>query len=629
MRIAIAQMSTRAGDFGATVPRMGEYARRAAEQGADLLVFPAMVLSGAEPVPYQDREGFLLDLASALLEFSEDLPLTCLVPVLSDFDGVPLAEALLVSSDEVRPVRLSTYLASVSAGAASAAAPGAAKGPALAPGSAPLPELELAGAKLGVAFSYEDLDDYDDYDYDVDAIVFLSPYGFATDDASSALGTALSEGRFVADAEASGAWIVGVGSLGCYADQVFCGSSFVVAPWGELAAQAASFEEALLVCDVDPAGEGPLANPLTPEVYDAPMTTWGALTLGLSEAVARAGKTDVCSVVDGSLNSMLLLALATDALGPTRVRALVLERGERALDDASVLVTERLRLPEANVERFDGRGVDDAELARDLAEAQLAALARATGAVPLSSEDKTGLALEPARAVSAARLMPLADLYRSDVVALAHLRNTISPVIPSAARAKLDVPGTGQLADAMPSAELRLEFVDLVLSCYLEWEQPLSDIVAERGHAEAVGAVLGALRDNEALRRPVAGLLAVTSKTLSEGRAPAGLAWKDRVREKDERLGDETRAAIARIQAELLDGSAPGGASEESPTEPETGSSAPLRERDVRDLLGYLRDFSQGGGFSPAAGQAGGRHGQGSQPASGAPGLWEGPFSEN
>ena len=52
-------------------------------------------------------------------------------------------------------------------------------------------------------------------------------------------------------------------------------------------------------------------------------------------------------------------------------------------------------------------------------------------------------------------------------------------------------------------------------------------------------------------------------------------------------------------------------------------------ERDVRDLLGYLRDFSQGGGLSPLGqptGEPGGRHGasgEGPHP------LWDGPFSEN
>ena len=73
MRLAIAQMKTLAGDFAATADRMVEYSRRAADQGVDLLVFPMNVLSGAAGVPYVDREGFLLDLAEALMGLTERL----------------------------------------------------------------------------------------------------------------------------------------------------------------------------------------------------------------------------------------------------------------------------------------------------------------------------------------------------------------------------------------------------------------------------------------------------------------------------------------------------------------------------------------------------------------------------
>ena len=67
MRIAIAQMRTRAGDFEGASRRMAEQSRAAAEKNVDLLVFPATALCGASPVPYVDREGFLLDLAECLL----------------------------------------------------------------------------------------------------------------------------------------------------------------------------------------------------------------------------------------------------------------------------------------------------------------------------------------------------------------------------------------------------------------------------------------------------------------------------------------------------------------------------------------------------------------------------------
>lgn len=605
MRIAIAQMSTRAGDFGATAERMVELSRRCAGQGVDLLVFPAPALCGVTPVAYADREGFLLDLAECLLGLVEELACPCLVPVLADLDGTPLPEAMLISDGSIVPLRLAAYLEAVAGGEGSVDM-----------SARPLPEVEFAGARLGVAFTYDDLDDYDEYEYDVDVVVYLSSYGFAIDDASSALGSALTEGRFPADAEATGAWVVGVGAVGSYDSQVFCGSSFVLAPWGELAAQAPSLEEALLVCDVDPSAEGPLAEPLTPEVYDATLMAWGAAARGLADACALAGDGGACAVVDGSLGSMVTLALATDALGPTNVRALVLPTGNVALDAASERLVAALRLPEGNVSRLDAATSDPA-LARDLAEAHLAALARETGAAALGSDDKTGRALGCEVRASAAQVSPLADLYRSDVVALAHLRNTISPAIPAEAFSALGAPPVPGL-ERLSSDEVRLEFIDLVLSSHIEWELPLTDVAAERGRPESVAAIIGLAREASARRPVTAPSIALTSKTLVEARAPRGLAWSDRVRAEEERIRVE-EAVEALSQA----GSLAARDDERATPEPTERD----HDKEIHDLLGYLRDFSQGGGFSgPRDDEGGGRHG--GQDAGPRP-LWEGPFSEN
>ncbi|MBM6775299.1 nitrilase-related carbon-nitrogen hydrolase [Olsenella profusa] len=606
MRIAIAQMETRAGDFEETARRMVERSRRAAEQGVDLLVFPAATLCGVTPVSRSDREGFLLDLAGCVMGLAEELVCPCLVPVLTETDGAALPDALLVDGEDIRPVGLAARLEALAAGDKDDDSPTG------------LPELEFAGARLGVAFTYEDLDTYDEYDYDVDVIVFLSGYGFAVDDPSSAMGSSLTEGRFPADAEATGAWIVGAASLGCYDGQVFTGSSFVLAPWGELAAQAPAFEEALLVCDVDPSAEGPLAAPLTPEVYDAPLTAWGALTTGLAAAVRRAGAEGACVALDGSLNALLVATLAVDALGPARVRALVLLTGDPTRDAASEVLVRALRLAEGSVERLDLSGEKDLVLARGLAEAHLAALAAREGCLPLGSLDKTGRALEPAPPVSAARLQPLGDVYRSDVAALARLRNTISPVMPTLASLELPVPEVVGL-DELSGAEARVEFCDLVLSGYLEWDLSVSDIAAERGHDGLVAAVVSSLRAHEPARAgQTAGSITLSSRTLEEARGPLGLAWDDRVRPASERLSGR----LASLASEVA---------ESSSDEPEEGAdpadSGENRERDVRDLLGYLRDFSLGGGFAPLGGtDQGGRGGEG--PLSGGS-FWESPFSEN
>ncbi len=319
---------------------------------------------------------------------------------------------------------------------------------------------------------------------------------------------------------------------------------------------------------------------------------------------------------------MLAATLAVDALGPTNVSAVVAQGAGPELDADALALVRALRLADDDVELVDVGGAEDADAAHDLLACRLAALARRTGRVPLGTLDKTGRALEdaPVRA-SVARVEPFADVYRSDLLALARTRAAISPVIPPAALTRYDVPDVAP-ADGPDSAEVRLGFVDLVLSSHIEWELPVSDIVAERGHAEEVAAIVGRLRDLEASRpaRPLAPML--SSRTLDEARLAAGLAWRDRPRDERERLeariGELTDADDGVARPTGSSSAAPGG----TPVDPPEG--------DIRDLMGYLRDFSAGGAFSSMGGsqrpEAGGRHEGGAHP--GAP-SWNGPFSEN
>lgn len=610
MRVGIAQMETRAGAFEETLGRMADYARRARERDVDLLVFPMAALCGVSAVQRADREGFVLDLVERVAPLVEELPCPCLLPFVTAGDGAPIPEALLIEGGEARPVRLAARLEA-----------GDASGGDVTPEDA-LPEIAFRGARLGVAFSYEDLDAYDDYDYGVDVIVFLSGYGFSSDDPSSALGAALLEGRFPADAEATGAWIVGVGSLGCYDTQVFCGSSFVLAPWGELAAQAPSLEEALLVCDVDPSAEGPLAEPLTPEVYDGALYTWGALTLGVSRLVEGLGGSGACLAVGERLADMLLVVLAVDAFGPTNVGVVVSR--EDLGGDAVPGLLRALRIPEGRVRAVDVPAGVGPEGAGDALQVALAGLARETGLVALGPRDKTGWALEgPAGTLSAARLEPFADLYRSEVVEIARMRAMISPVIPQGClvspKPPLELPDRSEGA----SDEAELEFTDVVLASRIEWERPVTDIVAERGRAEGALAVIDRLRELEVTRPPRPLAPTLSSRTLAEASAPVGLVWRDRVRERSERMR-------ARLEEMLGD---PGADDARDDTGERGGGVPPSADAEVRDILGHLRDFSLGGPFSSLARDRGSSEGDrrdarhlGRGPDRGS---WEGPFSEN
>ena len=64
MRIGIAQIDSRPGDFDRTCERMLAYSKVAAERDVDLLIFPSLVLTGIEGVRQADQLPFLHDLCA-------------------------------------------------------------------------------------------------------------------------------------------------------------------------------------------------------------------------------------------------------------------------------------------------------------------------------------------------------------------------------------------------------------------------------------------------------------------------------------------------------------------------------------------------------------------------------------
>ena len=73
MRIALAQIDTTAGDVRGNVDRVLAAARRAAEEGADLLVAPELVVAGYPPRDLLLRPGFVTAVEDATAALARDL----------------------------------------------------------------------------------------------------------------------------------------------------------------------------------------------------------------------------------------------------------------------------------------------------------------------------------------------------------------------------------------------------------------------------------------------------------------------------------------------------------------------------------------------------------------------------
>ena len=598
MRIALSQINTTPGAFDQTVERMVAQSQRAAEQGADLVVFPLAALAGVDAVPYADSAAYMRDVAEAAVALAERLACPAIVPVPMDM-GLQEGsfDALLIEDGEMRPLRLKAQPDAVGRGQAEVA------------------EFEFGGLRMALAFSHADLDALCDYDYDVDAVVFLSGYPFAMDDPSSFMGADLENARFVGDACTIGAWLVGSAPVGGYGDQVFSGSSFVLTPSGDLVALAPAFEEALTVTTLYADYTPGHAIAVTPEVFDAPFHLWQAVSLGIHDFVTKQGLSDVALCLDGSLDASVLAALASDAVGPLHVHALIGASAGGAAPTCRDLA-RRLR-----IDQHDAAGRPLGLDVRDLDELELAALAREQNAVVLSSLDKTALALGAhGTHVSSALLCPLGDVYRSDVLDMAHVRNTISPLFRRVALAEQD-----SLALVLPdgsqidvTGEAQVTRVDEILLGYVEYDRPLAELVAASDDGGGLArAVLRTERISELRRRALPPVLVMSTHTLDDARFPLGVSWHDT-------HADDAPDAFDALLAGVRDGAA--GDEDDGAEQP----SAP--EVDIDSTLAMLRDLAEQGGFLPTEfAQMGGVPGgpQGSTGADGNPLGWMTPFSEN
>lgn len=634
MKVAIAQMNTTPGDFDATVDAMLAYGRAAAEAEADLVVYPTPALCGVDSMALSGVRAYLEDVTHALMRLASELTVPAIVPYVINPNMPTGFDVCYVHDGAPMPVMASNAVGSLGKDELEALARQNAPAsflPALAQSLTGPVCVSVDGYDVGVALTFDDLEAFAAGDAQADVICFVPADGFCTDDEASCLAPSVSDGCFVQDASDANAWLVCANAAGAYEESVFAGGSFVMAPWGELSAVAPSFAEDLLVCDIDVLSEGPLAEPVEAPSYDRAHILWDACVTALRDQVAKRGLAGVTLVLDGSLRSSTLAALAVDAVGPTRVSALVCAPAEDAHADARA---EARTLRARDVDELSwaelmrvvdalGGGGDEEELARGLVETRLGAQARSGGLLVLSDADKTALALLAAvgsPSAGATSYAPFGDVYRSDLARMARYRNTVSPVIPRGALARLGVPRGLGLESLAVSDELIVSELDAALLTHIERGAGVFDLAAGRLGQDRARRLVDCVWAGEAARRsgPLYPLL--SSRTLDEASRPVCSAWCEHgggrgpVAE-----GGTVPEALEEMAREVSGGQ---GAPSRSSQRRQSGDASQQASR-FSEVMGYLQELSDGQrmrGASGSGGQAGGHEG-GSWP----PGM----FSEN
>ena len=347
-----------------------------------------------------------------------------------------------------------------------------------------------------------------------------------------------------ARARETGLAIIYVNRTGGQDELVFDGASFIVDSKGAVAQQLPAWHDTLAFAEFDGATpkhvRGALDERLEPNVY-------AALAMGVRDYVEKNGFPGVLLGLSGGIDSALTLAVAVDALGRDRVRAVMLPSVYNAaisLEDArtmtGILGVRYDEMPiDAAVQAFKTTLAEEFKgLPEDATEENIQARIRGTLLMALSNKyrsivlttgNKSEMAVGYATLYGdmAGGFAVLKDIDKTLVYRLAHYRNTLGRVIPE------------RIITRPPSAELRqdqtdqdslpaYDALDAILEAYVEQHLSPAEIVA-RGYAAAdVAQVVRLIKINEYKRRQAAVGIRITPRGFGKDwRYPITSAWSE------------------------------------------------------------------------------------------------------
>ncbi len=320
---------------------------------------------------------------------------------------------------------------------------------------------------------------------------------------------------------ATGLPVVYVNLLGGQDELVFDGGSFVMNAAGEVVQRAPPFTEGLFAVDVDAIADKAVPRPAHVEQpLSEEASVYSALVLGVRDYVSKHRFPGVVLGLSGGIDSALTLAIAVDALGADRVRAVMMPSrytSQMSLDDAEeqarilgvrydVISIEGMFAAalDSLQEVFAGRKPDTTEenIQSRCRGLLLMAISNKTGRMVLTTGNKSETAVGYATLYGdmAGGFAPIKDCSKLLVYRLAKHRNGISPAIPPRV---IERPPTAELrADQKDSDSLPpYEVLDPILELFIEEDLSVDEIAARGFDRATVGLVLDMVKRNEYKRR--------------------------------------------------------------------------------------------------------------------------------
>ncbi|HEX6138391.1 MAG TPA: NAD+ synthase [Casimicrobiaceae bacterium] len=532
MRMALAQLNQRLGDLAGNARALLDAIAEGRRAGASLVVTPELSLCGYPPEDLLLRPAFVDACASELAALAAQVSgVAAIVGFPERHEGRRHNAAALLRDGRVAGVYRKHLLPNYTVFDEERY---------FEPGDAPF-VFDVDGVRCGVIIC-EDcwFDGPAARARDAGAQLIIVPNGSPYHTSQQAARLA----QITARVHETGLPFVYVNRVGGQDELVFDGASFVTDASGAIAQQLPAWHETVAIAAFDGATprpeRGALDPALEPNVYQA-------LVMGVHDYVGKNRFPGVLLGLSGGVDSALTLAVAVDALGADRVRAIMLPSKYSApisLEDAREMARiVGVRYDEIPIGpmfdaflaslagEFAGREPNAAEenIQARIRGTLLMALSNKFGSIVLTTGNKSEMAVGYATLYGdmAGGFAVLKDISKTLVYRLCHYRNGLGRVIPE------------RIITRPPSAELRpnqvdqdslpaYDVLDAILEAYVEQDRAPAEIVAQGLPAADVRSVVRLIKINEYKRRQAAVGIRVTPRGFGKDwRYPITSAWNE------------------------------------------------------------------------------------------------------
>ena len=540
LRLALAQVNPTVGDLAGNGALIAATVTSAKESGADIVVFPEMIVTGYPVEDLALRPSFQIASKAMIAEIAASISgqIVAVVGYLdTSKDGAPQNAVAIIHERQIKARYVKRHLPNYGVFDEFRN---------FTPGASSL-VVRINGIDVAIAICEDIWHSLADIAARTPGLVVVpngSPYERNKDDQRLAL--------VHKRAREVGAPLAYVNMSGGQDDLVFDGDTIVVDKNGELIARAPQFEDLVMYVDIEcTAGtstpdviistDAPShANELTPTIApplgdEAQM--WAGLVVGLRDYVKKNGFKSAVLGLSGGIDSALVAAIAIDALGAKNVYGVAMPSkysSGHSLEDAQALADATginfrtvsiAPMVDAFMSNLDLTGLAEENLQARVRGTTLMGISNAEGHIVLATGNKSELAVGYSTLYGDAvgGFAPIKDIYKSDVWALARWRNSM------ALNAGLTPPIPERSITKEPSAELRPDqkdsdslpdyaLLDQVLRLYVDEDHGYEALIKDGFDPALIIRVIGMVDRAEYKRRQYPPGTKVSSRAFGKDR---------------------------------------------------------------------------------------------------------------